>query len=419
MYEQDKDGIGEHLIGVQEAANYLGIHRATLFRALGSGLVTADYQTPKGRARFRMETIENFRLKLKEQAATSQDHVYGPIRIMAKLASLYSGASPSDNEPVAVIRETVRLLCSSNGGFDMASVAIHVPSETDPYALKTLSEFGLPERLIASYQCLRPYEDFPVNRVLRTGVPEICEDLRQHSFPDATALRVLLQGSIVSYAAFPIATGADATRETFGVLVVCGRAPHRFSSQERVFLGGVADALSACITQGSLRANFLQYDDVALTPETALDVATLLLETAFAHARCRDALPSSGLPVASLCDLFVERSHALATWVYGFPPQACGNVPDATREDDVLRQYRRNLQSLVMRTRTADGLKREQWHSRVTAVALPVPLPGGTQGAVGAVWPGVRAEVAAEKLLLSTLASACSLVTEYTSTGSS
>ena len=42
MYEQVRDAADERWYGVQEAAKYLGIHRATLFRALRSGLITAD-----------------------------------------------------------------------------------------------------------------------------------------------------------------------------------------------------------------------------------------------------------------------------------------------------------------------------------------------------------------------------------------
>lgn len=413
MYEQGKDGLIDHLMGVQEAASYLGMHRATLFRALGNGLISADYTTPKGRARFRRETVEDFREKLKAQAATSQDHLFMPVRVMARLASLCTGSSQPDGDPVAIINEAVHLLGAPEGAYDMVFVAVHVASETDPYALKVLAQFGVPERLKASYQCLRPYEDFPVTNVLRAGSPDTCNDIREHPFPNATASRVIAQSGIESYAVFPIATGAGVARKTYGVLSVCNRAPHKFSRQEQVFLGGVADALSVCLTHGSLRASMLQSNcEVSLTPEKALNIASLLLETAFSQARSPDALRLSGLPIESLCDLFVERSNALATWVVGFPPQAYGNASGTVREDAVLRQYRSNLESLVLRTRTADGLKREQWQSKVTAVALPVPLPSGQRGAVGAVWPGVRAEVSAEEILLSTLASACSLVTQ-------
>ena len=66
-----------------------------------------------------------------------------------------------------------------------------------------------------------------------------------------------------------------------------------------------------------------------------------------------------------------------------------------------------------MRTRSGHGVKWEQW-SEATAVALPVPLPSGAPGAVGAVWPGRRVEVVAEEILLSTLASACAVVSQYT-----
>ena len=417
MYERDrdvaKDGVEEHWLGVQEAATYLGIHRATLFRAISSGMIVADYKTPMGRARFRQQTVDAFREKLKAEAATSHKHVDAPLRVLAKLANLCSGSSPSTN-PVAAIAEVTQSLCAPAGAFDVAAVAIRVPDENDPFALRILAAHGLTERLKAAYQCLRPCEEFPVTIAMRTGVPVICSDMGAYPFPHTTASRALTLNGIVSYAAYPIATGIGVSREVIGVLVVCGHAPHKFSRREELFLGGVADALSACITSSALRANIIQTNTVyLLTPDLALNTASQLLETAFEQARRRDTSPSGVDGIVSLCHMFSERSYALATWVEGFPPRARGHTNSGEEEDDaLLRHYLNNLQSLVWQTRGANGLRREQWQSRVTAVALSLSLPAGDRVAVGAVWPGVRAEVKAEQILLSTLASACSLVSK-------
>lgn len=419
MYESVKDAADEHWYGVQEAASYLGVHRATLFRALRNGLIIADRTTPRGRARFLLATLDAFRDQLRHQAATSQEHVHAPVVILAKLAGLSRSPDPVEHS-IAVMEDAVRLLCSSGGNYDMALVALRVPSETDPYALKTLAQCGLPESLKASYTYLRPGVPFPVNVVSRTGEAEICEDISAQMTPRVTAQRVLAQSNISSYAVYPIVSGGDDAGAILGVLAVCGNAPHKFVDQEKTFLVGVADALSTCITQGSLLTDLNPYNDSKsnrLTPEATLGVVSHLLETAYARTRRTDVVGSPLLPVEALCNLVVEQSHALTTWVYGFPPQACGNTVAASLEDDVLRQYQSNLRSLMQRTRTADGLKREQWHNKVTAVAFPVPLPCGESGAVGAVWPGVRMEVEAERVVLSTLASACSLVSQYTPGG--
>jgi excisionase family DNA binding protein len=417
MYERDrdvtKDGAEEHWLGVQEAATYLGIHRATLFRAMSSGMIVADYKTPMGRARFRQQTVDAFKEKLKAEAATSHKHVDAPLRVLAKLANLSSGSSPSTN-PVATIVEVTQSLCAPVGAFDVAAVAVRVPDENDPFALRILAAQGLTERFKAAYQCLRPCEDFPITDAMRTGEPVICDDLHAHPFRQATVSRVMIQNSVISYAVFPIATGGGAAREVIGALVVCGHTPHKFSQREELFLGGVADALSACITNSALRDNIIQTNTVHLmTPDLALNTASLLLETAFEQARRRDTAPSGVDAIVSLCNMFSERSYALATWVEGFPPRARGGTSGGEEEDDaLLRHYLSNLQSLVWQTRGANGLRREQWQSRVTAVALSLALPAGDRVAVGAVWPGVRAEVKAEEILLSTLASACSLVSQ-------
>ena len=415
MNEQDKDAVDEHWYGVQDAATYLGIHRATLFRALRNGLIIADQTTPGGRTRFHLATLQAFRETLRHQAATSQDHIYAPVRVLAKLAKLAKSPVPADVS-VEAIRETLRLICPPGGSFDMACVALHAQSETDRYALNLLAEFGVPERLKTTYEHLRPDEEFPVTTVLRTGDPDFCDDIGKHALSNTTAMRVLALYDITSYAVLPLTTSADTSQQTlqpFGALIVCGSRSHTFSPQDRIFLSGVADALSACINHGDLETSPIHtYDMSVLAPETALKVASQLLETAFAQVRCPDARALPAASVVILCDLFAEQSHALATLVYGFSPQVCGNTPDPYSDDELSRQYRSNLQSLVLRASTADGMKREQWKSKVTAVALPVPLPCGRRGAVGAVWRGMRAEVAAEEVLLSTLASACSLVSE-------
>lgn len=418
MYERDRDVAGEHWMGVQEAATYLGIHRATLFRAINSGMIIADYTTPKGRARFRQETVDVFKEKLKAQA-TGHLHEDVPVRVLAQLAHLCSGTSPSTN-PVAVIKEVVQSLCPPVGPFDMVVVAMRVPDEHDPFALRTLAEQGFPKQLKAAYACLRPCEEFPVTTAMSAGAPVICDDIRSHPFPHASALRVMTQNGIVSYAAFPIATGSGRARAVIGTLVVCGRSPHKFSRRDELFLRGVADALSACITNSALRETIIQTDDAnALDSETALTVASDLLETAYDHVR-RARIGSQPAPgIGLLCDLFARRSYALATWVDGFLPEPYGihgetsETRDDDEEDAKLAQYRSNLKSLVVRTRLGHGLTREQW-SEATAVALPVPLPSGAPGAVGAVWRGRRVDVVAEEILLSTLASACTVVSQYT-----
>lgn len=416
MYDPDKDAESEHWMGVQEAANFLGIHRATLFRALNNGLIVADNPTPRGRSRFRTETILAFQTTLRDQAATSQDHMYAPVRLMAKLANLLTVPGPS-KDPQAVFDETVRMLCDADSHFDKACIIVRNPSATDPFAVRILAQLGIPDRLRAAYQCLRPCQEFPLTITLRTGESQICDDIR-HAANEDSAVRVMKLNGIISYAVLPMVLGAGAERQTFGALIVCGHAAHRFSQQEQVYLQAVADTLSACITRGALPSDIAQAAET-LSPEKALDVASELLETAYSQNQRSDALPSSVARVESLCDILVQRSHALATWVEGYPPQDCGAAACQVLEDKSLDGYRSYLKSLVGRTRTVGSPAREQWGDKdvkVTAVALPVPLPSGKLGAVGAVWPGVRTEIAAEGIVLNTLASACSLVAEYTPT---
>ena len=415
MYERDRDVTDDYWMGVQDAATYLGIHRATLFRAVRCGMLVANYNTPKGRARFRQRTIDAFKETLKAQAAASHRRADTPIHVLAKLAELCSGLSAATN-PKATIEEVIGFLCPPVGVFDMVAVAIRVPDLNDDFAVTMLAEQDFPERLKAAYQYLRPCEDFPATKAMKTGAPVICDDLGASPFPSATPMRVMEQNGVVSYAAFPIATGAGEARAVIGVLVVCGRQPYKFSKRDELFLGGVADALSACIMNSALRASIRQPDnDVTLDPGVALTIASNLLDTAYAHARRSRVAATEPPGIPLLCELFTQQSRALATWVDGFPHQM-GDATCGGQGSAMIGQYRADLKALVAQTRAAQGLKRALWRgaesnvSRVTAVALPVPLPSGACGAVGAVWPGRRIDIVAEEILLSTLASACTVV---------
>jgi excisionase family DNA binding protein len=415
MHEQDQDGAGEHWYGAQEAASYLGMHRATLFRAIRDGLIVSDRTTPGGHVRFRLETLDAYRESLLHEAISSQGHVTAPVRIMANLARAVAAPTP-DDDPRAVLNDTLHLLCSPHGGFDKACIGIHVPSATDPYALDFPASLGFPPHLRVVYRGLRPSAEFPVNVVLRTGMPQVCEDIYASPFPNATTIRALIDSKITSYAAFPIVAGSGVSKRAIGVLAVCGQKPRRFAQQEQVYLGGVADALSAYITRSALQGSLAQHDNATLlTAERAIDVASDLLEMALASSASSRA-PEGSSPVASgveaICNVFLERSDALATWVYGFSAHPSGNAACAD-DDTMLPLYQSYLRSLVLRARTSRSPQCEQWQNRVTAVALPVPTPRGQRGAVGAVWRGVRDEITAEETVLATLASACALVSEY------
>lgn len=243
-YEPDDDPRRERakddlrLLGAQAAARYLGVHRSTLHLAIHQGALAPDERTPGGHVRFRRATLDAYRLRLGESAATGETALTAPMRAVRELtATLLAGDAPED-----VARRAVEELRHAVPGIDSCAVAAVAPRPGDPFDLRTLAEHGTPADVIDEFQRSHRTFRFASTTVLRTLDAEICEDTGRGQLHTGTR-RVTRLWPIGAYAICPIV----AAGRPLGIVVCTSRRPRRFNASERTFLHAVADLLALAL----------------------------------------------------------------------------------------------------------------------------------------------------------------------------
>lgn len=231
----------EPLLGAQEAARLLGIHRSTLHIAIHRQLLIPDARTQGGHVRFRRETLEAFREQVMGLAVTSPTSVFAPMEILAELAHLLAERQPVEEIASVAIRGITHAL----HGIDGCIISAVVPEPHDRLALHVLARYGLPENVIARFERLRTTYKFATTAALRTLETQICENTATEPLHTGTA-EIHRIWPLGAYLALPLVKDGEA----LGVLLCVSRHPRTFSERERTFLGGVADMLTVALATG-------------------------------------------------------------------------------------------------------------------------------------------------------------------------
>lgn len=228
----------EPLLGAQEAARILGVHRSTLHIAIHKQLLIPDARTQGGHVRFRRETLEAFREQVMGLAVTSPTSVFAPMESLAELAHLLAERQPAEEVASAAIQGITHAL----HGIDGCIISVVVPEPHDRLALHVLARYGLPENVIARFERLRTTYKFATTAALRTLEPQICENTATEPLHTGTAeIRRIWQ--LGAYIALPLVKDGEA----LGVLLCVSRHPRAFSERERTFLRGIADMLTVAL----------------------------------------------------------------------------------------------------------------------------------------------------------------------------
>jgi excisionase family DNA binding protein len=402
MPDRASDAPPEQLFRVQEAADFLNIHRSTLHLAVRRKLVVPDRFTPGGHARFRRATLEAFAERLAQQPVT------GTARILSQLAPTLTqpdGLGQFCHLAFARIRQAMPALT-------MCSVTRLRPTPDDPYALVDVAQEGFPPRLRELFVQLRPDLEFAVTTVLRTREPEVCENTTTGRTLRLGTDRLVRRGGLGAYAALPLLAGDEA----LGVLVVASAKPHAFPAWEVAFLQSIAADLAIALACHD-RVVPMRLDLSATAELTR--VACTLGAALRPLAGKAPALPGSGqaeeAALAALRALFIRLCGASEADV--LPPDVL--PPDAAARDG---DGGRRLRALLVRACGGDTTERASWTDEDgdhTALALSLPLVGGARLAVGAVWSSARSErsgesgradAAGDEALLVAFCGACALV---------
>lgn len=385
MSDRDQGAARNRLIGAQEAARFLGVHRSTLHAAVRQGVVVPDSRTPGGHMRFSRATLERFREHLTSCPATGDAASVAPIRAFAALA--HHMVEPTGFEHIC--RTAISGIRPALPGIDMCVLAIRTADHSDQNRLHVVAQEGFPTWVFDEFHRLRKTLRYATTAALRSRQPDFCDDVDQRVLHAGTQ-RLARNLALGAYAVLPLSAGD----ESLGVLVCAAHQPRVFGEYDRAFLQGVADELAGALAGASERNRLL----LAVQAGERLTSEALRLRLAPrdaaepAHNDKRRA-PSSA--AKRMGDLFRELTGAAEVCALGFD----ADLP--TRNPHLL--------ALSCEACAGDSPVTDQWNENgtpYTGVAASAPLAPGRRAAVAAAWQGKRADTSADHGLLITFAGA-------------
>lgn len=461
MPDRQPDVQGDQLIGPQEAARYLGVHRSTLHIAIKHHLIVPDERTPGGHARFHIATLEAFRSRLARESATGEAGALAPLLALADMSRQITEMPPLVEETHTLndlAQTAVDGILSVVRGTDTCYVAQKRPTTQTPYGLKLLAQHGVPEKAVAELVRRQARFTFATTNVMVTRQREVVTDTSQARLHGGTQQSMRLS-PVGAYAIVPILRGDEA----IGVIGCISQRPRQYSAFDLTFIEGVAHELAvamhtydqhdynaslvkAVTFSGELihqalawRANLVDPVDEVAEADTAplppsylrmpqSQISYLLPKLTQQQEAALHAMPSSDSSdedvspaqrlerlrestvasertahaVSQLANLFINLSKAQVVCTTGFDV----NWPTTDQR------------LLALAQRVADGGEptREMWPAETgdtvhTALAVRVALRAGCFGSVAAVWPGMRPWRLADQTLLETFATLFLLIT--------
>ena len=371
------------IYAAQAAADFLGIHRSTLYLAVRRLKLIPDGYTPGGHARFRRETLERFSDRLALDSATGGAGGIG--RAVASAVASLSHSSALQPVGEAVVQATLAV-CP---GFDGCMALICDDDSPRGDGLRLLTSHGVSRRLTTEYQWLRrrPGIAFISSEVTHSGEPFICADL---CAPDASAPEggraALVSAGYRSCAALPCVAG----EVTLGALICLGRSPCALSEPEIVALGNLADVLAIALRR--------ERRDAAIERQSRM-ISALLRESR-RPASCPVFVAER---IAELRRIFLAgtRARQVQAPLREAAPACC--APSDCAASEPLHE--------LLRVAAREGVaQRAEWREEEGAlVALATPAVLG-QGAVGALWRRQDMRSGMELAALETFAEACAQI---------
>ncbi|MFI5274028.1 MAG: GAF domain-containing protein [Ktedonobacterales bacterium] len=225
----------ERLLGTQEAAKLLGLHRSTLNMAVRRRLLIPDEQTPGGHLRFHPATLETFRERLVVCPATGAETAAAPMRLLTDLLCLLAHEGPLE----ALCGRVIDIVPRALPGIAICLIARAVVEPDGRLMPQTIAASQLPEEVITRFEQIKTTFKFATIIAMRTLSTQYCEDVFTEQIHTGTRelLRIWPLGC---YAVVPVALHG----QTVGVLVCTGPAPRHFTDHDKALLGAVADALA-------------------------------------------------------------------------------------------------------------------------------------------------------------------------------
>jgi excisionase family DNA binding protein len=231
--EQTADTQADKLVGANEAARFLGIHRSTLHQAVKNGVITPDLTTQGGHFRFSRATLDTFAVRIAREPVTTLSEL---------LPELTTTLGAPDGRRMLCLKayERIHHALPDLTVFAVLGLKLHARSLLDLEVVASVRfpDWYLPE-LIANIE----RKDYEVTHVLRTLRPRYFEDTATAEGLKRSTRLLARRGALHALAIIPLTQDGEAR----GVLSVGSLHARKFRTPDVAFLQNTADELAIAL----------------------------------------------------------------------------------------------------------------------------------------------------------------------------
>lgn len=347
---QAADAQAEKLVGANEAARFLGIHRSTLHQAVKNGVIAPDLTTQGGHFRFSRATLETFAVRIAREPVTTLSE------LLPELTTTL-GAPDGRRALCLKVYERISHALPDLTVFAVLSLKLHARSLQD---LEVVASVGFPDWYLPELIGSIGREDYEIKHVLRTLRPRYFEDTSKAADLRPSTRSLARRGALHALAFIPLTQDGVAR----GVLTVGSLHAHKFRTPDVAFLQNTADELAIALAchdyMDGARAQIVSSGEL-------MREALRLRADSCSPAQLAER-------IAPLVELFCTATGAGA--VYLTAPGVELTPRDETR-------------ALMRRVSRREPTAMEHWgppNAQTTAIATLAPLNTRTNMVVAAEW---------------------------------
>ena len=340
------DAQTDRLVGANEAARFLGIHRSTLHQAVKNGVITPDLTTQGGHFRFSRATLDAFAVRIAREPVTTLSEL---------LPELTTTLGAPDGRRTLCLKAYERIAHALPDLTVFAVLGLK-PRARSLLDLEVVASVGFPDWYLPELIANVERKDYEVKHVLRTLRPRYFEDTSAAEMRASTR-SLARRGALHALAIIPLTQDGEAR----GVLGLGSLHARKFRTPDVAFLQNTADELA-----------------IALACHDYMDGAHAQILTSGALMREALRLRIDSCPteqpaerIAPLVALFREATGANAAYLTA---PSVDLAPPSTETRALMRRVSRRDPTATMRWGTS---RRRDNRHRDTGAAQHAREPGG------------------------------------------
>jgi excisionase family DNA binding protein len=373
--EQTEGAQVDRLVGANEAAKFLGIHRSTLHQAVKNGTITPDLTTQGGHYRFNHTTLESFAIRIAREPVTTLSEL---------LPELTTTLGDPDGRSHLCLKahDRIRHALPDLPVFAVLGLKPHARSLND---LEIVASSGFPDWSLPELIGNLDRRDYEVKYVLRTMQSRYFGDTRSAEDLHAPTRSLTRRSALQAFAIFPLIQDGQAR----GVLAVGGPRARKFQTPDIAFLQNTADELAIALAC---------HDYMDGARAQILTSGELMREALKVRAE-RSSLEKRGdSQISPLVDLFREATGADAVYLTGPGVELAPRDPERQR---LMRRVSRRKATATERWGDADP--------QTTGIAVLAPINTRANIVVAAEWKTEVVHQQEFEALLYVFAAACAI----------